>query len=303
MTSVHKGNVAGALAILLWSTLALFTVSTGAIPPFQLTFMAFFVAFILGMVWWFKRGADVYIYTKLPLKVWLVGVYGLFGYHFFYFLALKSAPSLEANLINYLWPLLIVVFSAFLPQEKLRWYQSIGAMLGFIGALVLLGSKGLSFSSEYFYGYGYALLCALIWSSYSVLSRYFAQVPTEAVGGFCGVSALCSLAAHVAFEETYIPSSSEMLFILGLGLGPVGLAFFVWDYGMKKGDIQLIGALSYATPLLSTLLLVLFQDAKLTLWIGVACALIVGGSMVSAWPFFKALAQKINSQHVFKAKL
>jgi drug/metabolite transporter (DMT)-like permease len=292
MTSVHKGNFAGALAILLWSTLALFTVSTGAIPPFQLTFMAFFVAFILGMMWWFKRGADVRIYTKLPLNVWLVGVYGLFGYHFFYFLALKSAPSLEANLINYLWPLLIVVLSALLPQEKLRWYQSVGAIFGFMGALVLLGSKGLSFSSEYMYGYGYALLCAFIWSSYSVLSRYFAEVPTEAVGGFCGVSALCSLVAHVAFEETYMPSSSEMLFILGLGIGPVGLAFFVWDYGMKKGDIQLIGALSYATPLLSTLLLVLFQDAKLTLWIGVACALIVGGSAVSAWPFFKALAQK-----------
>jgi len=297
MTSSYKGNLAGICAILLWSTLALFTVSTGAIPPFQLTFMAFFVAFILGLVWWFKRGADVHIYTKLPLKVWLVGVYGLFGYHFFYFLALKSAPSLEANLINYLWPLLIVVLSAFLPQEKLRWYHVLGALLGFCGALVLLGSKGLSFSSEYLYGYGYAFLCALIWSSYSVLSRHFAEVPTEAVGGFCGVSALCSLVAHVAFEETYIPSYSEMLFILGLGIGPVGLAFFVWDYGMKKGDIKLIGALSYATPLLSTLLLVLFQGAQLTFWIGVACALIVGGSAVSAWPFFKALAQKISTRN------
>jgi len=295
MLSVQKGNFAGLLAILLWSTLALFTVLTGAIPPFQLTFMAFFVAFILGAIWWFKRGADIRIYTKLPIKVWFVGIYGLFGYHFFYFLALKTAPSLEANLINYLWPLLIVLFSALLPQEKLRWYHTLGAMLGFMGAFVLLGSKGVSFSSEYLQGYGYAFLCALIWSSYSVLSRYFAEVPTEAVGGFCGVSALCSLVAHMTFEETYIPTFSEMLFVVGLGLGPVGLAFFVWDYGMKKGDIKLIGALSYATPLLSTVLLVLFQDAHLSLWIGVACALIVGGSVISAWPFFKALAQKYAS--------
>jgi drug/metabolite transporter (DMT)-like permease len=170
MASLRKGNFAGLFAIPLWSTLALFTVSMGAIPPFQLTFMAFFVAFILGGVWWLWRWADKRIYTALPAKVWFVGIYGLFGYHFFYFLALKSAPSLEANLINYLWPLLIVLFSTLLPQEKLRWYHSVGSMLGFISALVLLDSKGLSFSSEYLHGYGYAMLCALIWSSYSVLS-------------------------------------------------------------------------------------------------------------------------------------
>jgi drug/metabolite transporter (DMT)-like permease len=297
MTLLQKGNLAGAFAILLWATLALFTVSTGAIPPFQLTFIAFFIAFVLGLLWWYKRGADVSLYTKLPLKVWLVGIYGLFGYHFFYFLALKSAPALEANLINYLWPLLIVLLSAFLPQERLRWYHVVGSLLGFLGALVLLGAKGLSFSSEYLHGYGYALLCAFIWSSYSVLSRYFAEVPTEVVGGFCGVSALFSLGAHMLFEQTYLPSLSEMAFSIALGLGPVGLAFFVWDYGMKKGDIKFIGALSYTTPLLSTLLLILFGEAKLTLWVSLSCALIVLGSALSAWPFFKALVQKLSTRN------
>ena len=297
MVLQHRGNIAGIFAIILWSTLALFTVSTGKIPPFQLTFMAFSIAFLIGVIGWLKQGGNVLRYLRLPLRVWFLGIYGLFGYHFFYFLALKSAPSLEANLINYLWPLLIVLLSAFLPNEKLRWFHIVGSLLGFLGAFLLIGSNGLSFSSEYTQGYIYALICAFVWSSYSVLSRYFGEVPTLAVGGFCGVSALLSLGAHMLFEETIVPTFMESLAVLGLGLGPTGIAFFVWDYAMKKGDIKLIGALSYATPLLSTLLLVVFGRSNPSQTVWIACILIVFGSVVSALPFFKTLLEKISRRN------
>ncbi len=297
MVLQHRGNIAGIFAIILWSTLALFTVSTGKIPPFQLTFMAFSIAFLIGVIGWLKQGGNVLRYLRLPLRVWFLGIYGLFGYHFFYFLALKSAPSLEANLINYLWPLLIVLLSAFLPNEKLRWFHIVGSLLGFFGAFLLIGSNGLSFSSEYTQGYIYALICAFVWSSYSVLSRYFGEVPTLAVGGFCGVSALLSLGAHMLFEETIVPTFMESLAVLGLGLGPTGIAFFVWDYAMKKGDIKLIGALSYATPLLSTLLLVVFGRSNPSQTVWIACILIVFGSVVSAFPFFKTLLEKISRRN------
>lgn len=298
MNRVQKGNIAGIIAILLWATLALFTVFTNRIPPFELTFIAFSIAFTLGFFLWIKEGKGIGIHLKLPWKVWLLGIYGLFGYHFFYFLALKSAPALEANLINYLWPLLIVLLSAFLPNEKLRWFHILGALLGFLGALVLIGfGKEITFSSQYTQGYMYALLCAFIWSSYSVLSRYFGTVPTLSVGAFCGASALLSLVAHLVFEQTYIPEPKELIAAIGLGLGPVGIAFFVWDYGMKQGDIKLIGSLSYVTPLLSTLMLVLFgrSDPNGTIWI--ACFLIVLGSLVSSIPFFKGLWQKISTRN------
>jgi len=282
MTSVQKGNAAGLLAIVLWSTLALFTVSTGAIPPFQLTCMTFSIAFIIGFIAWCVQGANSAVFTGLPKKVWLLGVYGLFGYHFFYFLALKSAPALEANLINYLWPLLIVVLSAALPNEKLRWFHSVGALCGFLGVLLLVGGKGVSFSAEYTQGYAYALICAVVWSSYSVASRYFGSVPTLAVGGFCGVTAVLSLAAHLLFEQSYVPTLNEMTYVLGMGIGPMGIAFFVWDYAMKKGDITFVGSLSYATPLFSTLLLVFLrgETASHTVWI--SCLLIVLGSALSS---------------------
>lgn len=287
MTSLQKGNSTGALAIVLWSSLALFTVSTGAIPPLQLTFMTFSVAFCIGLAWWLKEGAHLSIFKAIPWRVWCLGVGGLFGYHFFYFLALKKAPALEANLINYLWPLLIVLFSAFLPNEKLRWYHVLGALCGFSGAFLLIGGKGVVFSVEYAEGYFYALLCAFVWSGYSVLSRYFGEIPTVAVGGFCGVTAVLSLGAHLVLEETYIPSYTEFFSALGLGLGPVGFAFFVWDYGVKKGDIKFIGALSYLTPLLSTLLLVFFGRAVPHESIWIACGLIMGGSLISSMEFLR----------------
>jgi len=295
MNHVQKGNIAGILAILLWSTLALFTVFTSKIPPFQLIFMAFSVAFMIGLTLWIKEGSGIMVHLQLPWRAWMIGIYGLFGYHFFYFLALKSAPPLEANLINYLWPLLIVLFSAFLPSEKLRWFHILGALLGFIGALVLLGfGKEIAFSSQYAFGYFYALVCAFIWSSYSVLSRYFGEIPTLSVGGFCGASALLSLGAHMVFEQTYIPNAMELLAALGLGLGPVGVAFFVWDYGMKQGDIKFIGSLSYITPLLSTFMLVLFGRSAPNSAIWIACTLIVLGSIISSLPFFKGLVTKFS---------
>ncbi len=287
MTSLHKGNSTGAFAIVLWSSLALFTVSTGAIPPFQLTFMTFSVAFCIGLVWWIRDGARVGVFKKIPWRVWLLGVGGLFGYHFFYFLAVKKAPALEANLINYLWPLLIVLFSAFLPHEKLRWYHVVGALCGFAGAFLLIGGKGVTFTFDYAEGYFYALLCAFTWSAYSVLSRYFGEIPTVAVGAFCGVTALLSLGAHLVLEKTHIPTYTELFSALGLGLGPVGLAFFVWDYGVKKGDIKFIGALSYLTPLLSTLLLVFFGRAVPHEGIWIACGLIMGGSLISSMEFLR----------------
>ena len=282
MTSVQKGNSAGLIAITLWSTLALFTISTGAIPPFQLTFMTFSIAFVIGLIAWIVRGADARMFTHLPKRVWLIGVYGLFGYHFFYFLALKSAPALEANLINYLWPLLIVLLSAALPNERLRWFHSVGALCGFIGAFLLIGGKGISFSLDYMQGYVYAVVCAFVWSSYSVASRYFGSVPTLAVGAFCGVTAVLSFGAHLVFEQTYVPSMGEMAYVMGMGIGPMGIAFFVWDYAMKQGDIKFVGSLSYATPLLSTLLLILFGGVSASETIWLSCGLIVVGSALSS---------------------
>ncbi len=283
-TSRKAGTLSGLAAILLWSLLALFTVYTGNIPPFQLTAMTFAVAFILALGKWVIRGQKVMDFLILPPTVWALGVGGLFGYHFFYFLALKSAPAAEAGLIAYLWPLLIVLFSALLPGEKLRWFHLGGALISLAGAALLI-TKGESLQLDPVYAKGYAaaLACAFIWSGYSVLSRRFAAVSTDVIGSFCGVTAILALLCHLAFEQTLIPDSPVLwLAVLALGIGPVGGAFFLWDIGVKHGDIQGLGVLSYLAPLLSTLLLVGLGAAAFSWSLAAGCLLITIGAILGS---------------------
>jgi drug/metabolite transporter (DMT)-like permease len=273
----------------MWGSLAILTTWTGKVPPFQLVAMAFTVAFVLVLAKWLARGEDIGAHMRHGLPVWLLGVGGLFGFHFFYFMALRNAPAVEANLINYIWPLLIVVFSAFLPGMRLRWWHGAGAIAGLAGCALLVTDGGrVGFQSGYALGYVAALASALTWSSYSVLSRRFAAVPTDTVGWFCGAAALLGYVAHFAFETTVWPAGiGEWLAVLGLGLGPVGAAFFVWDVGMKHGDIRALGVFAYCAPLISTLLLIAFGQAPASGTVFAACALIVGGAVLASHDMFR----------------
>ena len=267
----------------MWATLALFTELSGDIPAFQLTAMSFTIAFLIGAAAWLQSGENILQHLKLPKAVWAIGITGLFGYHFFYFVALQNAPAVEASLIAYLWPLLIVFFSALLPGERLRWYHGAGAIAGFVGVgLLVTKGQSLTFDTRYTAGYVAALICAFVWSSYSLLSRQFGQIPTNAVGGFCGATAILAWICHFLFESTVMPASWEWLAILCLGLGPVGLAFFTWDYGVKHGNIKVLGVLSYSAPLLSTLLLIVCGLAEPTRSLWLSCFLIVGGAMLGS---------------------
>ncbi len=278
-----RATLIGGTAVLMWATLALFTALSGTVPPFLMVGLTFTIATLLMLGKWLVAGGSIAARLRLPAPVWLLGVGGLFGYHFFYFLALRNAPPVEAGLIAYLWPLLIVVFSALLPGERLRWFHLAGVLLGLAGTFLLItGGQGLDFRSEYALGYGAAAVCALTWSTYSVVSRRFGQIPSDSVGGFCAVTAVLGYAAHLVLETTVWPSGWEWAAVLALGLGPVGLAFFTWDHGVKHGDIRALGAFSYAAPLLSTLILIAFGQGRLTWAVGIACLLITGGAVLAA---------------------
>ena len=278
----RSATLIGFVAILLWSLLALFTVGTTPTPPFLLNALCFTLGGALGLFWTWRNGSLAVLRTIDP-KVYVFGTIGLMGYHALYFSALRLAPAAEAGLIAYLWPLLIVLFSGLLPGEKLRLGHLIGGLLGFGGAaLIITGGSG-GFQGQYALGYVLALACAFTWTGYSVLSRRLGETPTEAVTVFCLATAILSAIVHVFFEETILPQTFiGWASIAALGLGPVGLAFYVWDHGVKKGDIQLLGVLSYAAPLLSTLVLVIFGIAQATWALGVATLLITGGAAIAA---------------------
>lgn len=281
MTRSHA-TLIGFVAVLLWALLALLTVGSSPTPPLLLNTICFAIGGTIGLIWIGATRSWGEL-RRVPLRVYAFGSLGIFGYHALYFSALRAAPAAEAGLIAYLWPLLIVLFSGLLPGETLRRGHLFGAALAFAGAASIISGGGGGFQVEHMPGYGMALLCALTWSGYSVLSRRMGDVPTSAVAVFCIASAVGSGVLHLLLEDTIWPSQvSGWLSIILLGLGPVGLAFYVWDIGVKQGDIQVLGTSSYAAPLLSTLVLVLFGVAAPSWTLAIAAVLITAGAALAA---------------------
>ena len=263
-------------AIALWATLASLGVWLRHVPPFLLTGLALIVGSVPS--WPLARQ------WKVPASTLAFGVYGLFGYHFLLFIALRHAPAVEANLVNYLWPLLIVVLAPWvLPGMRLRPLHVVAAVTGFAGAAVaILGGSGSGGTGGSGWAWGYlpALASAFIWATYSLLTRRVAAFPTAAIGLFGLVSGLLSLLCHWLLEPSVTLQPRDWGLIAAMGLGPLGAAFFLWDKALKGGDPRQIGILSYVTPLASTTLLLLATNRPLTGSIAAAALLIIGAALV-----------------------
>jgi drug/metabolite transporter (DMT)-like permease len=279
----QKATAIGFSAILMWSLLALMTIASAPVPPFLLNALCFGIGGAVGLVW-IGFGAGFSVLRQVSWKVYAFGTIGLFGYHALYFTTFRIAPFAETGLIAYLWPLLIVLLSGLLPGERLRGLHVVGALVAFAGAgLILMNRGNASAGSIPILGLGLAFMCALVWTAYSVLSRRLGNVPSESVVVYCLLTAAFSVPAHLLLEETVWPQNSlGWATVIGLGLGPVGVAFFTWDIGMKKGDIQLLGVAAYAAPLLSTLALVAGGVAEAKPVLIVATLLITGGAALAA---------------------
>ena len=277
----------GFAAVLLWSLLALFTVGSRPVPPFLLNVLCFAIGGGIGLVW-IATGRGFGVLRGVSWRVYAFGTAGLFGYHAIYFtafrLAAQAGVQAQVGLIAYLWPLLIVLLSGLLPGEHLRRGHVIGALVAFAGAaLIVLRSGGGAAGTGAAPALLLAFLCALTWAGYSVVSRRLGEVPSETVVIFCLATAALSLPVHLAVETTEWPVDLwGWLCVAALGIGPVGIAFFTWDIGMKRGDIQLLGVASYAAPLLSTTALILAGEAPATPVLIVAAVLIAGGAVLAA---------------------
>ena len=266
-----EGRGEGLGAIVLWGLLAALALKLSAVPPFLLTGLALVIGAFVG--------GKALMHRPPPLPALALGIYGLFGFHFFLFLALRLAPPVEANLVNYLWPLLIVVLAPLVvPEVRFSVRHGMAALLGFAGAALLITAGSSTLGGGELLGYAFAAASAIIWSTYSLLSRRLRHFPTAYVSWFCLVSGAASLACHFTFEPRYWPQGMEWLYLAVLGLGPMGAAFFLWDRAMKRGDPRVIGSLAYLTPLLSTLALAAFAGATLAPTSFVAMGLILAGA-------------------------
>lgn len=266
-------------AIALWATLATLGVALAHVPPFLLTGLALLVGGALSLPLVLRDRAV----WRVPMTTLALGVYGLFGFHFLLFIALRHAPSVEANLVNYLWPLLIVVLApVLLPGVAWSGRHLGGAVLGLAGAaLAILGGRPGAGGSGFAWGFVAAAGSALIWATYSLGTRRVPPFPTAAVGLFGLVSGVLALACHAVLEPPAVLDGHDALLILAMGVGPLGAAFYLWDRALKLGDPRTLGVLSYLTPLASTVLLLVATGKPLSANVGAAALLILGGAALA----------------------
>lgn len=273
----------GFIAIVTWAFLALLSTLAGKVPPFQLAAMTFLIGGLTGASSWILRPSAIRS-LRQPWQVWALGTAGLCIYHCLYFFAIQAAPPVEVSLVAYLWPLLIVLFAALLPGETLRLHHVIGAVMGLVGAfLIITRGGGIGLVDGVRLGHLLALVCAFVWAGYSVLSRRFGHVPTDVVIGYCLITAVVTFLLHLAFETTVWPQTSlQWTAIALLGAFPLGIAFFAWDHGVKNGDIMVLGAVSYAAPPLSVVILILAGYGTFHWSVAVACLLITAGALIAS---------------------
>lgn len=270
----RASNLLALGAIGLWATLATAGVLLSHVPPFLLTGLGLLIGSIPALPF-IKQ-------WRVPLPTLALGVYGLFGFHFLFFMALRHAPAVQANLIVDVWPLLMVVLAPiFLPGTRLRAIHLVAAVVGSIGAAIAI-SDGLVIQGGFSWGYVAALASAFVWASYSLLCKRVAPFPTAAIGGFTLLSGLLSLLCHVLLEPAASLNGRDALLMIWTGLGPLGAAFFLWDAALKRGNAQSLGLLSFLVPLLATLLLLLVRQQMPSLAIVLAAGLIIGAAVVGA---------------------
>ena len=278
-TGTLTGIVYAMITISLWSLSAYFSAHLRRVSPLLLVGISFTLAGLMGI-----RRIRTW---KAPLIVFVIGVGGLFGYQVLYFLAFQHAPAVEVNLINYLWPLFVVLLSpVYLKGYALRWHHILGAMVGLFGAGVVVTGGALHFDLSSAPGYGYAAIAAVIWASYSLLIKRYQPLPDSLVSGFCLLAGFLALGIFLgskpAYPQAWLLTRQEWFYVILIGIGPHGIAFVTWNLALKHGDPRVIGSFSYLIPLLSTLILIITDTGRLNAAAGAGMILIVAGILIGS---------------------
>ena len=275
---MNKAYISALLTILMWSSLAVLTVSITHIPSL--------LSVGLVLVFASLPGIKYYRQWRLPWKVWLSAIIGMFGYHFLLFDAFSRAPAMSVNMIQYLWPLFIVLGTPLFSHSRLNIGHIVGVLLGFCGVLITLSQESIAFSPEDWLGYSEAFVAALLWAFYTLSNRRYTKMPISAVAGFCLISGLLALSSYILSADitTVRISPHDIVVIILLGLGPMGLSFYSWDHAMRYGDPRVIGALAYLTPLLSLMWMALFiPEITLNIFHLISLTLVIGGASIGQY--------------------
>ena len=279
--------IAALVAVVLWAVAPLLVDAARSIPPFQLTTIAL-ISGALAVLPMSFRGRDARRSVKVSWQ-WKLVIFGLvpllvLGAVGAYLAGLGMAPTAEASLITYTWPVMFILISQWAFHRRIALPVVAGALIAFSGAALLLGPEALSngFSGN-LTGYGLALLAGGCWALYSWICQATPVAIAPVMPGlFLLAGAGAAAADTVSGSAHALPSGTALAAGVALGLGPYGLAMVAWDLALRKGPTALVGSLAYAVPVLAALFLVLAGIAAPDWRLPLAAILVVLGSLVAS---------------------
>ncbi|MGA8165199.1 MAG: EamA family transporter [Waddliaceae bacterium] len=288
---VRKNTFLGLFAVAIWSFAALLAVELTSIPTFELLFCEFLIAYLIVFAR-YSISKEKPSFTSFKKRDLLIASAALIANQMFYYSAFRHSPAAQVDLINYLWPTLLILFSSFLPNEKWSSSYLIACIFCLFGVYTLLSpGESQNLSSNHLLGYFLAFGAAVTWALYSLYSRYRGSSNSAScISWACGPAALVSLLMHLYFETFVFPNQYEIALILILGVFQMGLAFYFWERGLKKGCVKSLGLSSYSIPVFSVLLLVLFGKTDFE------PRMITAAHIISLSPLFPLFADKFKPQ-------
>ena len=244
----------GLLAVSIWSVFGVFFLFVRDLPTFEILALVFFIGYIAFTIMQLVRGEDIASYWKQPLSYYIFWLAGAGLYTVLIYISFQTAPVFEANILNYLWPILLVLFSALIYKEELPIHRILGMLCGFGGAfLIMVPAEGEAMFANFSYGHALAIIAAIIWALYSALTRNKNYPQGFQAPMFLLLAIICA-AIHFGFEKTVMPNLTQWFFLFLLGA--LRISYALWDYGMKKGNVVLLASVSYFLPFFSSTFLI-----------------------------------------------
>lgn len=270
-----NGTLSGIIAIMMWSFMAVLIVYSGQTSPLTLTSLSLFIGAVTLLIFNIIKKENFRQLLKITFPDYCLVTVGVCFYTAFVYLSFDMVNPIEANILNYLWPVLFGVFSSIRMSKMLNAYELLGLLVSFGGVFLLFYGKENEFLfSSFALGHLFGIMAAFIWAGYSSFAKERSYSQIIMVPVFLFSALICFLVDFMLFDPI-LPNGMAWVSVLILGVFRISYAF--WDYAMKKGNTLILSSLSYITPLLSFGLLLIFGVTNNSQYVFLSVLLVTGG--------------------------
>lgn len=281
---MKKAYILAATAILFWSTMA--TVSKLLLGSFSSS-LVLCLSSVFAFLFLFLKNLSTKNFLKLKdytfkdiVIMVLIGLPGILFYNLLYYVGAAVMPASQAFIINYLWPIMSVLFACLLLKEKMTFRKGIAFFMSFVGVIIVAGGGISSFSSRAIFGAVCILLAATSYGLFTALNQKFNYDKNISLMFVYAVTAIITLVISLLSGETASVNAVSLLGFAWNGAFVMGVANTAWAIALESGNTAKISNLAYVTPFASLIWTSIFLKEKITVSSVLGLVVIILGILI-----------------------